>query len=691
VYHLLLADASAFLAPMPIDMIWGVGYSNKKKAEEKLGVKTIGDIQLHTKGALIKVFGPAMGEKLWKAAQGLDDTKLQPDQKRKSVSAEINVCSLYHSYDHLLTLALQFGIRFENIDQAEQFMRKLGVEVSSRLKAIDMKGRVLTLKVMKRHPEAPVEAPKFMGHGICETFSKSGPISDPKDRGPTNHPEVIGEAAWTLLQSFKFDPTELRGLGLQVTKLEGGGSAVVDDKWESGQQKLEFKLGSGQQVKSPSEVDESFMDVSSDPFAEYRSLDESKIDPEFLESLPADIREEIMGQLRNEATNNSKSISDQSPLPPEPLLIPKEEPFSVSDEPSDAPRTPQKNTVPDLLDTETKPQTSTSRPPMPSVAHITQQLRPKIKTHISPLKISLFTRQREALKATPEELVSLGIDPEVFYDLPEDLQREQLIHERNKRRTATTSVNKFGMKVGGSTSAAKDKGKNIRFGFGNGLGMERSPSVGLPKRSDFKLVARYPEKVPLYLARPANGSAAPDARSRKSVPPTSKGKEREVIVIDDEGEETEPIRPKRPQPKPEKQIQISEVGDIQAHVKRWVVTCHKQGSIPANTDVDGLKIWLVKCMELPDTESGMEKVVVVLKWWRELLRRHWRDEETEKNYADIVQGTREITMDNGNGKDLAKATSKPKVGIAWWEAFQECKDAVDAVSRRRFGGKISLR
>jgi len=72
-------------------MIWGVGYSNKKKAQEKLDIENIGDLAKHPKGALVRVFGPAMGDKLYQAARGLDESKLQPDQKRKSVSAEINV------------------------------------------------------------------------------------------------------------------------------------------------------------------------------------------------------------------------------------------------------------------------------------------------------------------------------------------------------------------------------------------------------------------------------------------------------------------------------------------------------------------------------------------------------------------------------------------------------------------------
>ena len=54
----------------------------------------------------------------------------------------------------------QYGIRFENSDQAEAFIRQMAGEVQKRLEAIDMVGRSITLKIMKRDPTAPVEPPK---------------------------------------------------------------------------------------------------------------------------------------------------------------------------------------------------------------------------------------------------------------------------------------------------------------------------------------------------------------------------------------------------------------------------------------------------------------------------------------------------------------------------------------------------
>ena len=90
-FHLHDADAENFLAPLPIELIWGVGWSMRKKAEEKMGIRTIGELVTKSKTALTAVFGPKTGEMLWGAARGLSDQKIESSKKRKSVSAEINV------------------------------------------------------------------------------------------------------------------------------------------------------------------------------------------------------------------------------------------------------------------------------------------------------------------------------------------------------------------------------------------------------------------------------------------------------------------------------------------------------------------------------------------------------------------------------------------------------------------------
>ncbi|KAG8809527.1 deoxycytidyl transferase, partial [Serendipita sp. 399] len=530
VYRLITADAPGFLAPLPLDAIWGVGYSIKKKAEERLNITTVGDIESHSKGALVKVFGPSMSDRLMKAAKGLDDTKLQPDQKRKSVSAEIN-----------------FGIRFENNSQAELFLRKLGEEVSSRLKAIDMKGRQLTLKVMKRHPEAPVEAPKFMGHGICDTFSKSCAIADDRTGSATSDPVQLADTAWRLLESMKFDPTELRGLGLQVTKLEGQESESPHGaKPDFGQRRLNFERPAGASTSTRT-VDE--LPISADVDA----LTADAIDPEVLEALPADIHQEIIGRF----TDASSSRPEAGPN------------IEYSE-------TQGKDVVPQIsIDglmiaealKEKEESVNGSSTPMKSVAHITRQLRPKVKTHLSPLKNQLFVKQKAALPSR-EELIKLRLDPEVFFELPKELQKEQLEHARATRRGGREgSLNpesRSRAQTPNNTSS-----KRVKFGFNDSIG-KFFPSPSSKVRSDFKLKASYPEEITLYVG--------------------DSGKDEKNGAL--------------------KWIKLSDIGDIQAQIRRWVASSRAKDAQPVPTDIEGLKDWLLRCMSMKGSDSGVEKAVV---------------------------------------------------------------------------------
>ena len=117
---------------------------------------------------------------------------------RKSVSAEVN-----------------WGIRFINQPEAEEFVYNLCKELEKRLLSEQVKGKHLTMKIMRRSLDAPLDPAKHLGHGRCDTFNKSATFGV-----ATNNSETIGKEAITILRSFKFSPGDLRGLGVQMTKLE---------------------------------------------------------------------------------------------------------------------------------------------------------------------------------------------------------------------------------------------------------------------------------------------------------------------------------------------------------------------------------------------------------------------------------------------------------------------------------------
>ncbi|KAG8907971.1 deoxycytidyl transferase, partial [Tulasnella sp. 417] len=197
-YHLLSGDVPSHLAPLEIKAIHGVGRSIRDKISDKYGAETLGELLDKSKDSLQRLLGEKTGDKIWKAVRGIDDTPLESDKPRKSVSAEVN-----------------YGIRFENNEQAEAFVMNLGTEVSKRLKAVSKRGRFMTLKIMVRKADAPLEAAKFLGHGSVDCYNKSAAISDGRG-GPTDDPVQIGEESWRLLKGFNFDPKELRGIGIQI-------------------------------------------------------------------------------------------------------------------------------------------------------------------------------------------------------------------------------------------------------------------------------------------------------------------------------------------------------------------------------------------------------------------------------------------------------------------------------------------
>lgn len=162
-FHLSPEDVPEFLAPLEISDLHGFGRQAKHKALEKLGTIKLGELVKKSKAQLIEALGKATGETLYNGLRGVDDKQLESDKPRKSVSCEINV-SFCSPFSRLRILGsyelLQYGIRFENNDQAEQFIYQMAVEVKKRLDAIDMVGRSITMKIMKRDPAAPAEPAK---------------------------------------------------------------------------------------------------------------------------------------------------------------------------------------------------------------------------------------------------------------------------------------------------------------------------------------------------------------------------------------------------------------------------------------------------------------------------------------------------------------------------------------------------
>ncbi|MBI4928701.1 MAG: DNA polymerase IV [Anaerolineae bacterium] len=77
---------TAFLAPLPVQALWGVG-PKTAEALEGLRVKTIGDLAALPEAVLARKFG-INGHDLWLRARGVDDHPVETEHAIKSVSQE---------------------------------------------------------------------------------------------------------------------------------------------------------------------------------------------------------------------------------------------------------------------------------------------------------------------------------------------------------------------------------------------------------------------------------------------------------------------------------------------------------------------------------------------------------------------------------------------------------------------------
>lgn len=428
IYHLLEPGIPAFLAELDVGNFPSFGHSAKRKLEAAFGSTTVGALLAQSRDSLRRVLGPKTGDTLHAFLRGKDNRRLEPDKARKSVSAEIN-----------------YAIRFADQAEADAYVLNLAGEVGKRLRSIGAKGRHLTLKIMVRDKDAPVEPPKFLGHGRCETFNKSAPFARYTDDGG-----VVGAECVKLLHGMRLDPVELRGIGIQVTKLEfggdvGGGQPTISFKGKGvgkregeGQRSVSAMLAEDEEREEREEREETPNSMPSPPPSPglvptappSPSRDDprpgaqasSEIDPDLLAHLPPEVHADAKAQIRAERASKREH---PQPVPP-PAAAPARNP----------------------------------------AAHITKQLRPKLKTQLRATEIAelpLYTawgrageraersKSRSASLApdgvevidvdaeddiggyAARELRALGIDLDVFAALPPDVQADAVAQKRTEK------------------------------------------------------------------------------------------------------------------------------------------------------------------------------------------------------------------------------------------------------------------
>ncbi|CAI8587304.1 unnamed protein product [Vicia faba] len=195
-YHITLERVEDHLRQLPTNALPGVGHVLLEKLK-KQNVQTCGQLMMISKVSLQKDYGMKTGEMLWNYSRGIDNRLVGDFQECKSIGADVN-----------------WGVRFKDMKDCENFLTNLCKEVSLRLRSSGMQGRTFSLKIKKRKKDAD-EPVKFMGCGDCENLSHSETIPV-----ATDNVEVLQRIVKQLFGSFYIDVKQIRGIGLHVSRLE---------------------------------------------------------------------------------------------------------------------------------------------------------------------------------------------------------------------------------------------------------------------------------------------------------------------------------------------------------------------------------------------------------------------------------------------------------------------------------------
>ena len=121
-------DEANFLAPLPADMLWGVGPKTFARLTE-LGIHTIGDIANWPEKELVNLFGEN-GRDLWHHAQGIDNRPIVTEYETKSVSQETTV-----------------NVDVRDEQTLEKTLREQSKDVARQLRKNDLAGKTVKLKI----------------------------------------------------------------------------------------------------------------------------------------------------------------------------------------------------------------------------------------------------------------------------------------------------------------------------------------------------------------------------------------------------------------------------------------------------------------------------------------------------------------------------------------------------------------
>jgi DNA polymerase-4 len=189
-------EERAFLAALPMEMLWGVGPKTASKLSA-LGMRTIGDIAAWPEANLEEMFGE-YGQELARRARGEDDRMVVTEHEAKSMSQETTFAR---------------DVRDDTL--LERTVRQLATEVAGYLRRSNVAGATVRLKL--RWPD-------------FTTLTRQTTLHQ-----RTDDEDEIADTALVLLRSVRRPSQAVRLIGVGVSGL--GAPIRQLELWDTGGEK----------------------------------------------------------------------------------------------------------------------------------------------------------------------------------------------------------------------------------------------------------------------------------------------------------------------------------------------------------------------------------------------------------------------------------------------------------------------
>jgi len=202
------SETLAFLRPLPVGALWGVGASTQA-ALERMGLLTVADLADAPLHVLQKAVGDASGRKLHELANGRDARRIVTESREKSIGHENT-----------------FGTDVGDPDTLRRELLRLSGRVGERLRKHAMVARTVSIKV------------RFSDF---RTITRSRTLAE-----PTNVGRRLFEEAWDVFGALGLDvrQTPIRLIGVRAEQLlDAGGDALAlwdpDEEWRETERTLD--------------------------------------------------------------------------------------------------------------------------------------------------------------------------------------------------------------------------------------------------------------------------------------------------------------------------------------------------------------------------------------------------------------------------------------------------------------------